>query len=102
MLTKVLTTIQKFLLKCTGENTHKNYNIVVPRKQAAWPSIWNEFLDGVIIPYLKRGLGNVHNRPPPGGMVAVDARVNHLMRWAFEISPPKMLDLLQGEFPRKD
>jgi hypothetical protein len=79
MLTKVLTMVQKFLLKCTGENTHKNYNIVVPRKQAAWPGIWNEFLDGVIIPYLKRGLGNVRNRPLLGGIVAVDARVDYLI-----------------------
>ena len=35
-------------------------------------------------------------------MEAVDARVDHLMRWASEISPQKMHDLLQGEFPRKD
>ena len=64
MLTKVLTAVQKFLLKCTGENTHKNYDIAVPWKQVAWPDDWNEFVDGVIMPYLKRGLGNVYNKPP--------------------------------------
>ena len=47
MLTKVLTMIQKFLLKCTGENAHKNYGIVLPWKQAAWPDDWNDFVDGV-------------------------------------------------------
>ena len=87
MLTKVLTMVQKFLSKCTGENTHKNYDIVLPWKQAAWLDLWNEFVDGVIIPYLKRGLGNVHNKPPPGGMVAMDTQVDHLLRWASEISP---------------
>ena len=89
-------------MKCTGENTHKNYDIVLPWKQAAWPDVWNEFVDGVIIPYLKRRLGNVRNKPPLGGMAATDARVDDLMRWASEISPQKMLDLLQGEFPGKD
>ena len=87
MLTKVLIVDQKFLLKCTGENTHKNYDIVLPWKQAAWPNVWNEFVYGVIIPYLKHGLGNVHNKPPPGVMAALDTRVDHLMRWAFEILP---------------
>ena len=53
---------------------------MLPWKQAAWLDIWNEFVDGVIIPYLKRGLGNVHNKPPPGGMAATNARVDHLMR----------------------
>jgi len=62
MLTKVLTVVQKFLLKCTGENTYKNYDIVLPWKQAAWLDIWNGFIDGVIIPYLKHGLGNVCNK----------------------------------------
>ena len=94
MLTKVLTVVQKFLLKCTGENTHKNYDIVLPWKQAAWPDVWNGFVDRVIIPYLKRGLRNVRNKPPQGGMVATDARVDHLMRWVSEILPHKMLDLL--------
>ena len=92
--------VQKFLLKCTSENAHKNYGIVLPWKQAAWPNIWNGFVDGVIIPYQKRGLGNVRNKPPPRGMAAMHVRVDHLMRWASEISPQKMLDLLQGEFPR--
>jgi hypothetical protein len=54
------------------------------------------------MPYLKSRLGNVRNKPPLGGMVATDARVNHLMRWASEMSPRKMLDLLKGEFPRYD
>jgi len=53
----------------------------------AWPDVWNGFVDGVIIPYLKRGLGNVRNKPPPGGMAAMDVWVDHLMRWASEISP---------------
>ena len=35
-------------------------------------------------------------------MAATDARVDHLMWWVYEISPQKMLNLLQGEFPRKD
>ena len=87
MLTKVLTTVQKFLLKCTGENVHKNYDIVLPWKQAAWPDVWNEFVDSVIIPYLKRRLGNVRNKLPLGGMAATDAWVDHLMRWASEILP---------------
>ena len=56
MLTKVLTAVQKFLLKCIGENENKNYDIVLPWKQAAWLDIWNGFFDGVIIPYLKHGL----------------------------------------------
>ena len=91
MLTKVLTMVQKFLLKCIGENAHKNYDIVLPWKQAAWPDVWNGFVNGVIIPYLKRGLGNVRNKPLPRGMAATDARVDHLMRWASEILPQKML-----------
>ena len=94
MLTRVLTAVQKFLLKCTGENTHKNYDIVLPWKQAAWPNVWNGFVDGVIIRYLKHGLGNVCNKPLSGGRVATDAWVDHLMRWASEIFPQKMLDLL--------
>jgi hypothetical protein len=77
----------EFLLKCTGENAHKNYDIVLPWKQAAWPDIWNGFVHGVIIPYLKSRLGNVRNKPPPGGMAIADARVDHLLRWASEISP---------------
>ena len=87
MLTKVLTVVQKFLLKCIGENVHKNYDIVLPWKQVAWPDIWNGFVDGVIIPYQKRRPGNVRNKPPPRGMVAMDAQVDHLMRCASEISP---------------
>ena len=39
MLTKVLTVVQKFLLKCTSENAHKNYDIMLPWKQAAWPDV---------------------------------------------------------------
>ena len=94
MLTKVLITVQKFLLKCTSENAHKNYDIVLPWKQVAWLDVWNGFVDGVIIAYLKHGLGNVCNKPPPGGMAATDAWVDHLSRWASEILPQKMLDLL--------
>ena len=94
MLTKVLTAVQKFLFKCIGENVHKNYDIMLPWKQAAWPNVWNGFVNGVIIPYLKRGHGNVYNKPSPGEMAAIGAWVDHLMRWAFEISPQKMVDLL--------
>jgi len=68
MLTKVLTAVQKFLLKCIGENVQKNYDIVLPWKQAAWTDVWNRFVDVVIIPYLKRGHGNVRNKPLSGGM----------------------------------
>jgi hypothetical protein len=50
------------------------------------------------MPYLKRGHGNVCNKPPLGGMAATDARVDDLMRWASEMSPKKMLDLLKSEF----
>ena len=87
MLTKVLTMVQKFLLKCIGENAHKNYDIVLPWKQAAWPDVWNGFVDGVIIPYLKRGHGNVYNKPSPGEMAAIGAWVDHLMRWVSDILP---------------
>ena len=72
---------------CTGENAHKNYDIVLPWKQAAWPNIWNGFVDGVIIPYLKCRLGNVYNKPPSGGLAATDVWVDPLMRWVSEISP---------------
>jgi hypothetical protein len=91
MLTKVLTVVQKFLLKCTGENTHKNYDIELPWKQVAWPDVWNGFVNGVIIPYLKRELGNVYNKPPLGGMAATDAWVDHLMRWHQRFCPRKCL-----------
>ena len=87
MLAKVLTMVQKFLLKCIGENAYKNYDIMLAWKQAAWPDVWNGFVDGVIIPYLKHGLGNVCNKPSPGGMAATNAWVGHLMRWASKISP---------------
>ena len=87
MLTKVLTVAQKFMLKCTSENAHKNYDIVLSWKQAAWLDVWNEFVNGVIIPYLKHGLGNVCNKTSLGGMAAMDVWVDHLMRWASEISP---------------
>ena len=87
MLTEVLTAVQKLRLKYTGENVHKNYDIVLPWKQVAWPDVWNGFVDGVIIPYLKHRLGNVCNKPPSGGMAATDTWVDHLMRWASEISP---------------
>ena len=87
MLTKVLTMVQKFLLKSTVENMHKNYDIVLPWKQGAWPNIWNGFVDGVIIPYLKHGHGNVRNKLALGGMAATDAWVDHLMRWASKILP---------------
>ena len=87
MLTKVLTTVQKFMLKCTSENAHKNYDIVLPWKQPALPDVWNGFVNGVIIPYLKHRFGNVRNKLPLGGMVATDARVDHLMMWASEILP---------------
>ena len=81
---------------------HKNYDIVLPWKPAAWPNVWNKFVDGVIIAYLKHGLGNVRNKPPSGAMGATDARVDHLMRWESKILPQKMLDILWGEFPKKD
>jgi hypothetical protein len=87
MLTKVLTVVQKFLLKCTGENMHKNYYIVLPWKEADWPNVWNGIVHGVIIAYLKRGLGNVCNKSSLGGMAATDARIDHLMRWVSEFSP---------------
>ena len=87
MLTKVLTAVQKFLLKCTGENAQKIYDIVLSWKQAAWPGNWNEFVDGVIMPYLKHELGNVRNKPLLGGMTATDMRVDQRMRWASEMSP---------------
>ena len=85
MLTKVLTVIQKFLLKCTSENAHKNYDIVLPWKQATWLDDWNKFVDGVIMPYLKHGHGNVCNKPPLRGMATMDAWIDHLMRWASEM-----------------
>ena len=87
MLTKVLTVVQKVMLKCTSKNTHKNYDIVLPWKQATWPDVWNGFVDGVIIRYLKHGLGNVCNKTSMGGMVATDTWVDHLVRWASKISP---------------
>ena len=86
--------VQKFLLKCTGENAHKNDDIVLPWKQAAWPNDWNEFVDGVIMPYVEHELRNVCNKLPLGGMAATNTRVDHLMRWVSEMSPQNMLDLL--------
>ena len=67
---------------------------MLPWKQAACLDVWNEFVDGVITPYLKHTLGNVYNKPPPGGMAAMDVRIDHLMRWASKILHQKMLDLL--------
>ncbi|XP_066341828.1 septin and tuftelin-interacting protein 1 homolog 1-like [Miscanthus floridulus] len=70
-------------------------------KQVAWPDVWNGFVDGVIIPYLKHGLGNVRNMPSPRGMAAMDAWVDHLMRWKPVVSPESMTKKVLKRFMEK-
>ena len=87
MLNKVLIAVEARLLQCFGEGAYQNYDLVLPWKQASGPNIWARFVQRVIMPYLKRGLGEVRDNQPVGGMAAMDARVDHLMRWCLRCSP---------------
>ena len=40
----VLKSIENLLTKSTGEGAYRNYDMVVPWKNAAWDDIWSEFV----------------------------------------------------------
>ena len=40
----VLKSLENLLTKSTGEGTYRNYDTVVPRKNAAWNDVWSEFV----------------------------------------------------------
>ena len=40
----VLKSLENLLTKSTDEGTYRNYDTVVPRKNAAWNDVWSEFV----------------------------------------------------------
>jgi hypothetical protein len=59
----LLKSLENLLSKCTGEGAYKNYDMVVPSKNTAWSDVWSEFAERVIVLYVKRGLGEVRDKP---------------------------------------
>jgi hypothetical protein len=85
---------KNLLSKCTSEGAYKNYDMVVPSKNAAWNDVWSEFAKWVIVLYVKRGLGEVHDKPIARMSHAVTC-LDGLMRWGSKLSPDTMVHLLQ-------
>ena len=40
----MLKSLENLLTKSTGEGAYKNYDMVVPWKNAAWDDVWSEFV----------------------------------------------------------
>ena len=59
----VLKSLENLLTKSTGEGAYKNYDMVVPWKNVVWDDVWSLFVQRVIVPYVRRGLGEVHDKP---------------------------------------
>ena len=90
----VLKFLENLLTKSTDEGTYKNYDMVVPWKKAAWDEIWSEFVQWVIVSYMRHGLGEVCDKPMSRTAHAA-ARLDGLMRWGTELSLDTMVHLLQ-------
>ena len=52
----VLKSLENLLTKSTGEGAYRNYDMVVPWKNAIWDDIWSDFVQQVIMPYVRHGL----------------------------------------------
>ena len=86
----VLKSLENLLTKSTGEGAYKNYDMVVPWKNAAWDDIWGEFVQWIIVPYVRRELEEVCDKPM-SRMVHVVACLDSLMRLSTELSPDTMV-----------
>ena len=89
----VLKSLENLLTKSTGEGAYKNYDMVVPWKNATWDDVWSAFVQFVIVPYVRRRLEEVHGKPMSRMALAV-AHLDGLMRWGTELSPDTMVHLL--------
>ena len=90
----VLKSLENLLTKSTNEGAYKNYDMVVPWKNAASDDVQSEFVQRVIVSYMMRGLGEVHDKPM-SRMAHAATRLDGLMRWGTELSPDTMVHLLQ-------
>jgi hypothetical protein len=89
----VLKSLENLLTKSTGAGAYKNYDMVVPWKNAAWDDVWSEFVQRVIMPYVRSGLLELHGMPM-SRMAHAATRLDSLMRWSTELSPDTMVHLL--------
>ena len=89
----VLKSFENLLTMSTSEGFYRNYNMVVPWKNAAWDDIWSKFGKRVIMMYVRCGLEEVCDMPMSRMMHAV-AHLDGLMRWGTELSPNTMVHLL--------
>ena len=89
----VLKSLKNLLTKSTGEGAYRNYDMVVRWKNAGWDDIWSEFVQWVIVSYVRHGLEEVYDKPM-SRMVHAAACLDGLMRWGTELSPDTMVHLL--------
>ena len=89
----VLKSLKSPLTKSTSECAYKNYDMVVPWKNAAWDNVWREFVQRVIMSYMMHGLGEVHDKWN-ARTALVAARLDGLIRWGSKLSPDTMVHLL--------
>ena len=75
------------------EGAYRNYDMVVPWKNAIWDDIWSDFVQQVIMPYVRRELEEVRDKPM-SIMAHPAARLDDLMTWGTELSPDTMVHLL--------
>ena len=52
----LLKSLENLLTMSTDEGAYINYDMVVPWKNATWDDIWSEFVQWVIVSYVRHGL----------------------------------------------
>ena len=89
----VLKSLENLLTKSTGESAYRNYNMSVPCKNTTWDDIWNEFVQRVIVLYVRCGLEEVRDKIM-SRMAHAAMHLDDLMRWATELSLDTVVHLL--------
>ena len=90
----VLKSLENLLSKSIGEGAYRNYDMVVPWKNATWDDVWSEFVQWVIVLYMRRRLEEVCDKPM-SRMAHAAACLDGLMRSGTELSLDTMVHLLQ-------
>ena len=89
----VLKSLENLLTKSISEGTYRNYDLMVPWKNTAWDDVWSKFVQWVIMPYVRRRLEEVRDKPM-SRMAHAASRLGGLMRWGTELSLDTMVHLL--------
>ena len=75
----VLKSLENLLTKSIDNGAYRNYDMVVPWKNTAWDDIWSEFVQRVIVSYVRCRLEEVYDKPM-SRMAHAMARLDGLMR----------------------